>query len=670
MTGLTANTSYTYKLVATDGPNLVNSNISFTTLVAPVASIISATATGVTQTTATLNGVVNPNGTTINVWYQDQNGNTLPGSQVNGITGIGNVTLPPFSLTGLTANTSYTYKLVATDGPNLVNSNISFTTLAVGGGGGCGLSPSITLLSPNSVTAGAGATLVTVTGNNFVNGTSSALFNGTARTTNVLSPISLTISLTVADTTTAGTGNITVANGGCTSGSSTFTINPIGGGGGGGGGGGIVFLPTVITQNATNVINISATLGGSINPDGSPTTAWFEYNTSSTLAGTPSETVHTSQGTASVVSSLIQNITGLTPNTTYYFRAVANNSYGTVKGNILSFQTTTTTTPATTNTTTPTNGSTSLNGVITTIQATQKTSTSAKLNGLFINQNGSATTGYFQYGKTSALNLSTPQKSLGTAASISFSEVVTNLTPNTIYYFRAVAVNQGVIHDGNILVFQTPNIVLVTDNTNTIPTAGDGSNVNVINSMDNVPVINDTNNSSQDYSGVATAKLGITTTKEKLAVGDEVDYSVTFENVASKNLENIKLTVQLPSEIDFTESDLGTLESNNIVTFDIKALAPNQTSTMTIKGKVNSNASLQNVLVTTAVASYNVTGSSLSKDEISYVTNSVTTGTGLEANSIFALSSLPRLIGWLFLILAIIALAIIGRKLYITHPKA
>jgi hypothetical protein len=96
--------------------------------------------------------------------------------------------------------------------------------------------------------------------------------------------------------------------------------------------------PSATTTTATLVKGSTATLNGVVNPNGATTTGWFEWGSSSTLAtftATPTQSLDS--GTTNVAIS--NGLAGLTPNTTYYFRAAASNSRGTVKGNILSFKT-------------------------------------------------------------------------------------------------------------------------------------------------------------------------------------------------------------------------------------------------------------------------------------------------------------------------------------------
>jgi hypothetical protein len=96
--------------------------------------------------------------------------------------------------------------------------------------------------------------------------------------------------------------------------------------------------PTASTDSASAITSNSATLGGTLNPNGLSTQIWFLYGTNSSLVGasqTPRQTV--GSGTSSVPVSA--NISSLSPNTTYYYQLRAQNSAGTSNGAILSFAT-------------------------------------------------------------------------------------------------------------------------------------------------------------------------------------------------------------------------------------------------------------------------------------------------------------------------------------------
>ena len=87
--------------------------------------------------------------------------------------------------------------------------------------------------------------------------------------------------------------------------------------------------PSIIAQNF-------AALNGTVNPNNSPTNAWFEWGQTTSLGN---RTGNQSIGQTSSQSSYSFVISGLQPLTTYYFRAAATNPYGTNYGPNLSFTT-------------------------------------------------------------------------------------------------------------------------------------------------------------------------------------------------------------------------------------------------------------------------------------------------------------------------------------------
>ncbi len=84
--------------------------------------------------------------------------------------------------------------------------------------------------------------------------------------------------------------------------------------------------PIVATGSATNITDISATLTGTVNPNGLPTTAWFEYGLTTNYGSTAAVTLSPSNGVAAQVVSASLN--GLTSGTTYHYRLKAFNSGG------------------------------------------------------------------------------------------------------------------------------------------------------------------------------------------------------------------------------------------------------------------------------------------------------------------------------------------------------
>jgi len=186
-------------------------------------------------------------------------------------------------------------------------------------------------------------------------------------------------------------------------------------------------LPKVIgAPSATGITNTGASLSGTVNPNGSGTQAWFQYATNSSFTGASTTS---QQGLPSGTSNVVFNapLSSLTSNTTYYFRVLASNSYGTVNGTTASF--TTTAVPQA-----PTVTTGGYSGV---------TGTTANVGGI-VNPNRSDTLAWFQYATNSSFTgaSTTTQQDLASGSSnVIFSAPLSGLTANTLYYFRAVASN-------------------------------------------------------------------------------------------------------------------------------------------------------------------------------------------------------------------------------------
>ena len=125
-------------------------------------------------------------------------------------------------------------------------------------------------------------------------------------------------------------------------------------------------MPAVTTTAATGVTSTTATLNGSANPDGNTTNAYFTYATTnpgscSTSFGTQNS--YASLGSGSTAVGYSYPISGLTPATTYYYCAWADNGYGYGYGAVLSFTTVANPPTVTTNAATLLTGTTAtLNG--------------------------------------------------------------------------------------------------------------------------------------------------------------------------------------------------------------------------------------------------------------------------------------------------------------------
>jgi subtilase family serine protease len=96
--------------------------------------------------------------------------------------------------------------------------------------------------------------------------------------------------------------------------------------------------PTAATGSATAITASSATLSGTVNPNGADTHGWLLFGTSSTLSGA-SQTPSQDLGSGTTNATLSASITGLNAGTQYYFQVVAQNGTGTANGAINTFTT-------------------------------------------------------------------------------------------------------------------------------------------------------------------------------------------------------------------------------------------------------------------------------------------------------------------------------------------
>jgi hypothetical protein len=182
--------------------------------------------------------------------------------------------------------------------------------------------------------------------------------------------------------------------------------------------------PTVTTIDAGNVTATSATLNGNLALLGTATSVAvsFEY---ATTQGGPYTAVTVGDMTAP--GDFSADLSGLTPNTLYYFQAVAAGS-GTDYGDEKTF--TTSTSPP----------------EVTTSDATSVTATGATLNGDLTSLGSAASvTVSFEYATTSGGPYTAVAAGALTAPG-AFSAEISGLTSGTLYYFRAVATGDGTSH--------------------------------------------------------------------------------------------------------------------------------------------------------------------------------------------------------------------------------
>ncbi len=200
-------------------------------------------------------------------------------------------------------------------------------------------------------------------------------------------------------------------------------------------------IPAATTDPAAVPTDTTVVVTGTVVPDGAFTNYWYEYGTTSALGNKIANQV---VGSGYPGISAPGYITGLSKDTTYYFRLVAENQYGRVAGAEYSFQTT--------------HGNPPPVGTVPTVQtlpASGIAATSATLNGA-VTPNRAATQYWFEYGKDQNLGGAIGFVSVGAGtAKVPASISLPNINPGTTYYFRLDAQNEFGTVVGSIVSFKT-----------------------------------------------------------------------------------------------------------------------------------------------------------------------------------------------------------------------
>lgn len=197
------------------------------------------------------------------------------------------------------------------------------------------LAPTVTTTAISNITSGSAASGGTITSDGGATITAQGVCWGTASNPTIsdskvastigTSPFSATLSGLTGNTTYYARAYATNSEGTSYGNEVTFTTSQ-------------PTTPTLTTTAASAIVATTATTGGTISSDGGAAVTARGVCWATTTGPTIALTTKTSDGTGS--GAFNSNITGLTALTTYYARAYATNSVGTVYGNEISFTTT------------------------------------------------------------------------------------------------------------------------------------------------------------------------------------------------------------------------------------------------------------------------------------------------------------------------------------------
>jgi hypothetical protein len=178
--------------------------------------------------------------------------------------------------------------------------------------------------------------------------------------------------------------------------------------------------PAVVTGGTSSVGQTSGVLHGTVNPNGSSTTYFFQWGLTNGYGDTSPTR---SAGGGTKVVSVTDTAGGLIPGTVYHYRLDATNQFGTTVGRDRTFKTAGHPPPG-----------------VNTGPATALSRNGATLTGA-VNPSGQATTYWFNWGNTAAYGQQTFHQTLGanTAPQNVAASLQGLLAPGTVYHYQLVA---------------------------------------------------------------------------------------------------------------------------------------------------------------------------------------------------------------------------------------
>ena len=538
-------------------------------LAAPAVTTYAAS--GIGTNSATLNTIINPNSASTTAWFEyGTNYNSLAYTVGNQNLGAGSIALNmPLTLSNLSPNTTYYFRSVAQNSQGTVSGNVLlFTTLNQ-------TSIFAPLVATNSATNISVNSAIFNAQVNPNNGSTTAWFEyGTSSTSlvystgtqslganSIYSNVS-TSAFNLSPNTTYYFRSVAQNSQGTSYGNILSFVTSISV---------LTLAPSITTYSATSIGSGSASLNSAVNPNNVSTTTWFEYGTSSSSLIYTTSTQ--SAGSGNSLISIIFGVSNLSANTTYYFRAVASNSYGTTYGGTLSFSTSGTQT----NSSAPS---------VTTNAATVITKNTANLNGT-INPNGSSADVWFEYGTSSSnLSNSTTSQNINGSAYVPVTIGISGLSSNTTYYFRPVAKNYAGTTYGAVNNFVTSATVsgaslLMTTKSATVATTKSTAFVEVSQSIENLTSPN--GNQTSNFSDI----------------GDRLKYTITLKNTGGQSANNLKVNSQIPDTLKYLESDpVATYSSDSgTISWNVPTLKSGETTKLSfiveVKGGLDTNINNQ-----------------------------------------------------------------------------
>ncbi|MEK7074229.1 MAG: hypothetical protein AAB968_00520, partial [Patescibacteria group bacterium] len=368
--------------------------------------------------------------------------------------------------------------------------------------------------------------------------------------------------------------------------------------------------PLVATHVATSITNDEATINGAVNPNGSSdAVSWFEWGATSFPLGSKTQERRIANS-----EHISERITGLKKNTQYYFRAAARNAANTSFGPTLSFitggglvQASPSPSPS------PCSACPGLSQPIPPTVFTQLPTfvaqNTAVLNGHVNADAHLPTNAWFEWGRDANLGSATTRKIAGYAYSADFSDSLTGLLPDMVYYFRAVAENAKARSHGVILSFRT---LPIYQPVSIIPIQPPVQSPFLLPpSVIHNPIPRAPITSFNQSLGLIT--FAIKPSDEVIEAGKIVPFEITFKNISNNLLTHAALAIMLPPELVYQDisGSLADIKKNtsinanlNVVNVQINDIAQDKSEHVTMHALLKPDTLDKKIFTVSATITY------------------------------------------------------------------
>ena len=369
-----------------------------------------------------------------------------------------------------------------------------------------------------------------------------------------------------------------------------------------------------------------------VEDDGDSVQTWIEFRTSNQTSYNNTPIRQRNEGT------FCERVTGLAPNTSYLYRACTpdecdtTRTFRTLGNNIPEGQA----------------------PIITTNNVTNIRTNSAVLNGTYVT-NASSGSCRFDYGRTSALGRRTRTYNVtGFGACV---HSFTNLASNTQYCVQAVIETIYGSDRGSIRCFNTP------------PTTG-GPILPPI-------VIDPEKDEDLDLGlGISLVRLDIDDEEEIVVRGENIEYTITWENVSEIDLDDLNLKVVMPPEIQVTDISQGRFDQdentiyftiNNLDGADFQEGRSGEDGFLTVRGTVD-RGNVGNLVTAEAELSYDNPINGARENATDWDIDEYGVQVAGVTASVFGLGNITFL-GWLVILLGLFIIFLVARWLYLEREE-